>query len=500
MLNLVLLLLAINPILDAKALGAKGDNSADDSAALQGALDAISRGEATTLYIPPGNYRVTAPLKVRPPVTVGVTIRGESGAAGGNGTALIYDGPLGGRCVLEVAGGFGVRLEKFKADARGKAQFGIYLHDDMPRAGMSDVVLRDVSVGSPLPGDSPALAKGAKSAAISIGLRPNGQADGDQCDSITLSGVTITSSGDEHAAHCGVVTGIGNVKNVFLEHPWISGFQYGVWIPTGTGTCTVTGGAGLSNTVSDFGLGSGVLAVTGWQSEGSARLLSTSGWNSGYASASFDRCAWYGQPADDIVVFFGGALALRGNDIWNNRTATSVPKIALISPQDGSATSLVSEQNFYRNIPADATPFMNWNATASLASANGKGGSYPPWVRSFGDLGGSAGKLVPLGSLPATAPATLVTPVDPDTLRAKDLVLTGSIDFGDGRRWGPDGLFMDASRYWTPDGLYPGMIKFKGSGTLTDGPDESLRFIGWTEYPKTGRRQGFVVPPLRGNK
>lgn len=496
MLNLVLLVLMASPILDAKVLGAKGDNSADDTAALQGALDQISQGDAATLYLPHGNYRITSPLVLRPPMTVGVTIRGESGAAGGNGTAIIYDGPEVSAAVLDVAGGFGVRLERFKLDARGKAQFGLYLHDDLPRAGMSDVVVRDVSVGSPMPGDSPALPKGAKSAAISIGLKPSGQQDTAQCDSIKLIGVTLVSTGDENASHYGIATGTANVKNFFIEHPWICGFQTGLAIGTGTGTCTVTGGAGLSNTVSDFMIGSGILAVTGWESEGSARLLTCPGWHSAYASASFDKCAWYGQPADDVVVYFNGSLALRGNDLWNNRTATSVPKIAMVSPQNGSAMSLVSEQNFYRQVSPGAMPFTSWNGGISLASA--KDGAYPPWIRSFGDLGGVAGAMVPLGSLPAAT--TFAVPVVPETLKAKDLVLTGSIDFGDGRKWTPQGLFMDTDHYWSAtDGLYAGMLKWKGSGTLVDGPNESLRYIGWEERPpgSGNRRQGWVVPPMK---
>lgn len=105
----------------------------------------------------------------------------------------------------------------------------------------------------------------------------------------------------------------------------------------------------------------------------------------------------------------------------------------------------------------------------------------------------------------ASSPETPAVPSAPGTLRAKDLVLTGSIDFGDGRKWTPQGLFMDANSYWTPDGLYPGPnrgIKWKGSGTLIPGPDESFRFVGWEERPlgSGNRRQGWIVAPLKGNK
>jgi hypothetical protein len=77
----------------------------------------------------------------------------------------------------------------------------------------------------------------------------------------------------------------------------------------------------------------------------------------------------------------------------------------------------------------------------------------------------------------------------------------GDIDFGDGRKWTPQGLFLDADSYWTPDGLYPGPnrgIKWKGSGTLIPGPNESFRFVGWEMDRKGDRRSGWVVPPLKG--
>jgi hypothetical protein len=323
---------------------------------------------------------------------------------------------------------------------------------------MSDLTIRDVVVGSPLPGDSPALPAGGKSAAISIGLRPDGTQHTDQCDSIKLIGVTLTSTGDAHAAHYAIATGTANVKNFFVEHPWIYGFRVALALPNGTGTCTVTGGAGLASTVADFLVGSGVLAVTGWESEGSARLLTSPGWQSGYGSVSFERCAWYGAPADDIAALCGGSLALRGCDLRNNRTATSLPRIALIGPQDGSFASLVSEQNFYQNAQAVAPLFVNWDGSASLARA----GVYPPWLRTFGDVGGVSGALVALASLPATVvpppPAPVPRVADPGNV-VGDLRVTGNLtvsggvyaaalDLGEGRYWSPDGFFLDPTHSW----------------------------------------------------
>jgi hypothetical protein len=274
------------------------------------------------------------------------------------------------------------------------------------------VVLRDLSVTSPLPGDSPDLPKGAKSAAISLGVQPDGTQLLSQCDQIKIIGATLLSTNDAHAANYAITTGTANVKNFFLEHPWLSGFKVGIYIPNGGGTCTVTGGTALGCMEADFKLGSGVLAVTGWESEGSHRLLSTPGFHASYASASFDRCAWYGVPDDDIAIFFGGNLAIRGCDFQTGFAPERFPMVALIEPQQGSATSVTSEQNFFRNAkPTDAI-FCNWNGSAPLPRSDG----CPRWLRSWADLGGTGGALVPLPMLNGPTPAT-PPPVVPPRVR-----------------------------------------------------------------------------------
>jgi hypothetical protein len=70
-------------LISGRDLGARGDNVADDTAALQAALDRVAEGKVATLYLPAGTYRITAPLVLRCPLTVAATIRGESGAGGG---------------------------------------------------------------------------------------------------------------------------------------------------------------------------------------------------------------------------------------------------------------------------------------------------------------------------------------------------------------------------------------------------------------------------------
>ncbi|MEU6348934.1 glycosyl hydrolase family 28-related protein [Streptomyces sp. NPDC047072] len=53
------------------AYGALGDNAADDGPAIQKAIDAA--GQGGTVYLPPGRYRIAAPLRL----SLGVTLRGD---------------------------------------------------------------------------------------------------------------------------------------------------------------------------------------------------------------------------------------------------------------------------------------------------------------------------------------------------------------------------------------------------------------------------------------
>src|SRR5207247_4911680 len=76
--------------------GAQGDGKADDTAALQRALDDLIKHERwCVLYIPSGKYRLTASVKtVRKAHTdcLGVAVIGEDPAS----TSLVWDGPEGG--------------------------------------------------------------------------------------------------------------------------------------------------------------------------------------------------------------------------------------------------------------------------------------------------------------------------------------------------------------------------------------------------------------------
>lgn len=60
-----------------KRFGAKGNNSADDTVAIQSAVNAALATAGGTVYLPPGQYRVSSPIVVS---QSGVSIRGQSRA------------------------------------------------------------------------------------------------------------------------------------------------------------------------------------------------------------------------------------------------------------------------------------------------------------------------------------------------------------------------------------------------------------------------------------
>lgn len=108
---------------DVKLLGARGDGVADDTAALQNAFSKASHG--TTVYLPPGTYRLTATLRLKGPL-VGVAVIGH-----GRETTLVWDGEPGGS-VLADDGVAYARFVGLQFDGRNKAAVGFH-HDSHTR-------------------------------------------------------------------------------------------------------------------------------------------------------------------------------------------------------------------------------------------------------------------------------------------------------------------------------------------------------------------------------
>jgi len=109
--------------LNVKDVGAAGDGKTDDSAAIQKALDAIEAG--STLYLPPGNYRVTRTVRLTGPL-IGVSVIGH-----GRDTTLVWDGEAGGKLFADDGIAY-ARYTGIQFDGRGKAAVGFH-HDSHKR-------------------------------------------------------------------------------------------------------------------------------------------------------------------------------------------------------------------------------------------------------------------------------------------------------------------------------------------------------------------------------
>ena len=94
---------------------AVGDGRADDTAAIQAALD--QGGEGKTVYLPPGTYRITDTLALNGPA-VGSLVIGH-----GRDTRLVWDGPEGGRMFWSNGIAYS-RYVGLSWDGRGKAAVG----------------------------------------------------------------------------------------------------------------------------------------------------------------------------------------------------------------------------------------------------------------------------------------------------------------------------------------------------------------------------------------
>jgi hypothetical protein len=423
------------------SFGAKADGTADDTEALQAALDSFS-GKAITgaIVLPVGCYRITRPLRYLGQISYGVRIRGEVATSGLSGTQIRYDGPPLGGPVLEISGGMDCTIEHLAIDAT-KAQYGIWVHQDRDRGvGVSNLLLDRVTVGM---GD-----RRDGSACLSLGVDPGGSPDTFQCDDIVVRGCKFVGG------QYGIRTGVANVCNFFVENSNLAlaqvGFAFG-----GSGVAVVRDSLFTYNTETDVFAGNGNLLVDGCMSEGSTMLLRSPGLTPNPAGATIRHCSWNGVgPADDAIISYQGALRLESNQFSNGRTDRSLPRVRLLLNPGGPAT-LDSSQNWFRRAAADYTD-GNRKKTPLFVDGSGNDLTTRPdrgnWLRTFGDYGGDGGAIVAMRVTRITPPLGPQQPAGDLTvggnLTVKGGVYASALDLGEGRYWSPDGFFLDPTHSW----------------------------------------------------
>ena len=108
---------------DVKKLGAKGDGKTDDTAVLQKAMSGVRSG--STIYFPPGTYRITKSLRITGPC-IGVSVIGH-----GRQTTLVWDGKPGGVMFVDDGVAY-ARYVGLQFEGRNKAAVGFH-HDSQSR-------------------------------------------------------------------------------------------------------------------------------------------------------------------------------------------------------------------------------------------------------------------------------------------------------------------------------------------------------------------------------
>lgn len=134
---------AAGRVVVASQYGAVGDGSADDTRALQAALDAAFGGTPALLVIPPGVYRIADTLRARVNSAVshpcGISARG----------AHVMSQMRGGQNLFELVVGAAARfvlIEGLDLLGTGRDGHGIYVDCDSPTASLENFCLRDVVI------------------------------------------------------------------------------------------------------------------------------------------------------------------------------------------------------------------------------------------------------------------------------------------------------------------------------------------------------------------
>lgn len=311
------------------AYGAVGDLVADDTAAIQAAIDAaISPGDPATtvrnglatVYFPPGNYRITSPLRVQSVLDFHMQGSGNS--------SVICPSVAGMECALDLNGIAYSKIEglRFQSSGPGSVTRAVWLRWNGMARSTAFVHFSDLTVRNLL----------WTRAAFELGdvAAPSVQVDTTTWINCLAAGGFVVASGDvtnyQAAFHVGTGTSANNLIHSFFGCI-AANARYGLY--NSNSQALWVGGQIQGNDYDVYASGLGYTAVKGVRSEGSGRLLETAGPASYGSIISLEDIVWNSNAlnADNYFVgnYVGGSLRL--SNVLVPYRADKTPRIRISS-------------------------------------------------------------------------------------------------------------------------------------------------------------------------
>jgi hypothetical protein len=340
-----------------RSYGAIGDGIADETAAIQQAIDVFSgltNHRSGTVFFPVGTYKITATLRYVGNPGKGITLRGEQGSSrGGTGSAIVWSGPPGSKTVmLELVGINGSYIEDLLLDARLNTNVNLWIHsyqsiDPKNGPGTSGVQFRRCFFAN---------VTGAGSANVLVG-------DYDQVHTWETDGLMWQDCrfsgdggvGDSCEANWRTLVA-GNCKNFQIVNCGMLGAHYGINWAKSSGFLQVIGCEFGEHTVANINPGWANLHVDSCEIEnGSPAAFIKSVPPLGPRAPGnliVENCQWFGiLPPDNVVVDFQGSMVLIGNQF--NVQSMQIPTIRVGDTRLVSGATLpgflYSAGNFFTN-------------------------------------------------------------------------------------------------------------------------------------------------------
>jgi hypothetical protein len=361
--------------INVKDFGAVGNGVADDTDAIQAAINQFSGNDIThtdprtgSIYFPPGDYKITRTLRYIGNPGVGLRLYGDierDRAGSGSGIWLLWDGAADGT-MFKFEGANGTTIEKMNFNGQNKCKrvlwFDCFGDPDVPGshyAASSGIVMRACFIAN---------SAGSGSSLLTLG-HEDGR--GIQVSEVFLEDCYLSGNGETDPlkmteAGFKTLSG-GNTKNFFLYGCIFTSCIYNVDCTKDSGPLLISGGVASSDTGITFRLGDGGTILDGIEVEsgGIGCTFLTSGFGSGVSTVIIRNCDVTSNcKEDDKLIYCPTTLMLEGNKFVNRRTTSSIPKIY--------CNNIYSVGNWFFNV-TDHAPFFDTNLNNTLG---GPGDTY----------------------------------------------------------------------------------------------------------------------------